>query len=255
MTPIDVIAVKATTECTIGSPSTKQQATTAHTAFTGAWRRGFTRAHRRDPGTALSRENAYSVRDVLVQTALQQNRMHSSGTTMSTSAPSPLPKLLMCVVCVGVGTGQGFGTIWCNTQGEDGAAVATLHQDAQGGRCTWVVSPTGRRDGRNEGACPAQQRCPAANQRPGTSAVGVATAGRRQPTGVCVTHRASQACQAIVMMGLMLPRMLFGSCMYSQPRKVRCVLLGRNKISKIKRTKSARLSGMSGGDGVISLYM
>src|SRR3954470_5784766 len=73
-----------------GSVMTSAATATARTASAGT-RRLSTRLHRRQPGMARSRENAYHVRDALVRPAMPQNSWPMVEMRITSSAhPEPI---------------------------------------------------------------------------------------------------------------------------------------------------------------------
>eukprot|EP00271_Cylindrocystis_brebissonii_P012253 TRINITY_DN3048_c0_g1_i3.p2 TRINITY_DN3048_c0_g1~~TRINITY_DN3048_c0_g1_i3.p2 ORF type:complete len:112 (+),score=16.59 TRINITY_DN3048_c0_g1_i3:973-1308(+) len=87
----DVMAVNATVLPKYGKPMQKAMNTESHTAFTGTPVLGLDFFHKKDPGIALSRENANVILEQLIMQLIPQKNIAPVTICMARTPPVPEP--------------------------------------------------------------------------------------------------------------------------------------------------------------------
>src|SRR5688572_9290656 len=97
MTATEVTAKKAVVFQTAGTARTRDSAAQSQIELVGVPVRGLIRAQMREPGSALSRENAYDIRELAVTEAMpQKNWATPQMTTMTSPRRSPSASRKIC---------------------------------------------------------------------------------------------------------------------------------------------------------------
>lgn len=99
MTLMAVTAPYAVVEYSEGTASRAATHTDSHTAGTGVWVRELTLRHRAEPGSALSRLNAKTIRLAAATSALPQNSC--AAITISSRAVAPAVPSASIRICAG----------------------------------------------------------------------------------------------------------------------------------------------------------